>query len=366
MDQLPGLSEAASLFPIDVEIRHRVGLPSIGKRLWQRSTLIFGAVASLVCIYMLSSIIWVIQIRGVDPVEQALIKEILKTNGIEAGVPRSSIRPRELETQLMMELPQLAWVGVGARGILLAVEAACKTEIAQDEKTPGDIVAGKGALVTQIIPFVGQAVVTEGETVVPGQVLIDGSLAAEDMSQHSEIIPYSGEEPHYLRASGVVKGRVWYSGFGEAGVVTYNRYRTGETYKGYHVAVGPWNWVWGVSRSPFPLFEESRVTKPFYWKRLDIRLPVRMDIIEFHELIEEKIEIDLESAKETALLNAWRDIESRLGPRTEILSQETEVFTEEQGGNVLIRAKRVVEVHEDIGVFRPLQAQTRVGREEND
>ncbi len=73
--------------------------------------------------------------------------------------------------------------------------------------------------------------------------------------------------------------------------------------------------------------------------------------------MEEKIEVDLEVAKEMALRHAWQDIERKITPRTEILSQETELATEERDGEVLVRVKRVVEVHEEIGVFRPIQDQ---------
>ncbi|NMB25489.1 MAG: sporulation protein YqfD [Firmicutes bacterium] len=346
-EELVGL---VSLLPITVEIRQQVGLPFLWQRLRERSLLMIGAMISLICIYLLSSIVWFIQIQGAETLDQALIKETLKSNGVQVGVPRSAVDPRGLEKQLMLELPQLAWVGIGLKGTLLAVEVVEKAEITGDEKLPGDIIAGKAALVTQIIPFAGQVLVQEGETVTPGQVLIDGSLPEYGL------LGQGGEE-RYMRAAGVIKGRVWYKGFGEASVIRYTRHRTGESCKGYYLNIGAWRRIFGVSKPPYKLYEESKSVRRMYWERLQLVLPVYLDVVEYYELVEEKTEIDLEVAKEMALRYAWQDIERKITPRTEILSQETELVTEERDGEVLVRVKRVVEVHEEIGVFRPVQDQ---------
>ncbi len=342
------LKEIVRSVPVTVQIRHKVGLPFFWQRLRQRFILLVGALFSLVCIYLLSSIVWFIQIQGVQELDRALIVEVLKASGVQPGVWRNSVDPRGLEKQLMLELPQLAWVGVGLRGTLLAIEVVEKAEIAGDERMPGDIIAGKTALVTQVIPFAGQVLVAEGETVTLGQVLIDGSLPEYGP-------PGQGATERYLRAAGVIKGRVWYKGFGEASLVRYTQRRTGESCKGYYLIAGSRRWEWGVSEPPYALYEEATSsTRYISWPQLNLVIPIQIGSVEYYELTEEKIDIDLETAKEMALRHAWEDIEAKLAPRAEILSQEMELITEERNGDFLVRVKCVVEVHEEIGVFRPL------------
>ncbi len=267
------LTSLVSLLPITMEIRHQVGLPFLLQRLRKRSLLVIGAMISLICIYWLSSIVWFVQIRGAETLDQALIKEILKNNGVQVGIPRSMVDPRALEKRLMLELPELAWVGIGLKGTLLAIEVVEKAEITINEQSPGDVISGKAALVTQIIPFAGQVLVQEGETVTPGQVLIDGSLPGYEL-------PGQGRGERYIRAAGVVKGRVWYKGFGEASVIYHTRHRTGESCKGYYLHVGRWRWSFGVSHPPYELYEESKSTRRIYWERLQLVAPVHMDVVE--------------------------------------------------------------------------------------
>jgi len=147
---------------------------------------------------------------------------------------------------------------------------------------------------------------------------------------------------------------VWYRGFGEASLVSRVPRRTGQACTGYSIRVGPWSWQWGQTVPPFLQYEEEVTIQgltlpPFGWV-----LPVQLETIEFHEVVIETIERDLETAKEAALRRSWEAVEARMTPGAEILSQEVDVTVEEHESGVLVRARRTVEVHEEIGVFRPV------------
>ncbi|NLY51863.1 MAG: sporulation protein YqfD [Firmicutes bacterium] len=343
------LREAVRGVPVTVRIRQRVGLPFLWQKLTQRFALLAGALLSLACIYLLSSIIWFVHIEGIEKLDYGLVTGVLQEAGVSPGVWRSSVDPREVEKHLLLKIPQLAWVGVRLRGTLVEVTLVEKAEIPTDEKVPGDIVASRNALVTQIIPFVGEVCVQEGETVTEGQVLISGALNSYRPS---------GEDgdSRYLRAAGMVRGRVWYRGFGEASVVSHVSRRTGQSCTGYRLTAGPWSWQWGEITPPFLQYEEEVKIQRLTLPRFGWVLPIQLETIEFYELVTETIETDLEIAKETALRRSWEAIEARMTPGAEILSQEVDVTTEEHNGDVLVRARRIVEVHEEIGVFRALSA----------
>ena len=338
------LREIVRSVPVTVRIRQRMGLPFLKQKLGQRIALLAGAILSILCIYMLSSIVWFVQIHGAEQLDTALVNETLQEAGIRPGVWRSSIDSREIEKQLMLNLPQLAWAGVRLRGTLLEVTIVEKVEMSVDERVPGDIVADKNALVTQIIPFVGTVLVEEGETVTEGQVLIDGGLGGPDsMGQ--------GVGEGYLRAAGMVKGRVWYKGFGEADLVCYVSHRTGRVQTTHRLSIGAWHWDWG-ELPPFDSYEEETKRQRPAVARLKWELPIELVTTDYHELVTERVETDPDVAKETALRRSWEAIEARLTPKAEILSQEVELITEERNGDTLIRVKRIVEVHEEIGTFR--------------
>ena len=344
------LREVVRSVPVTVRIRQKVGLPFLWHKLGQRFALMIGALLGILCICLLSSVVWFVQIQGIQQLDRALVTEVLKVAGVRPGVWRSSVEPRELEKQLLLNLPQLTWVGVRLRGTLLEVTIVEKVEVPVDERVPGDIVAGKNALVTQIIPFVGRVLVEEGEAVTEGQVLIDGSLGAYGS-------PGPGATERYLRAAGVVKGRVWYRGFGEANLVSEISERTGQISTSHQLSIGSWQWHWGVSILPFPLYEEEVHRRRPTLARLNWELPIEFRTTDYYELVTHKVETDLETAKELALQQSWEAIWAGLAPGAEILSEEVEVITEDHNGDILVRARRIVEVHEEIGVFRALSSE---------
>ncbi|NLJ84990.1 MAG: sporulation protein YqfD [Firmicutes bacterium] len=339
--------------PVTVEIRHKAGLPFLWQRAKHRYTLLIGALLSILSIYLLSSIVWFIQINGVNELDGALVLQVLKTAGVQPGTWRTSIEPMALEHRLMLELPQLAWVGVKLKGTLLQIEIVERVEAPKDQLAPGDIIAKRAALITQVIPFVGNVLVTEGETVSQGQVLIDGGLTEYGL-------PGDGSTKH-LRAAGVIKGRVWYTGFGEASLVHYVKQRTQRMRSGHYLILGARRWGWGATESPFPHYAEEVKTRQLRVPRLGLRIPMQLVSVTYHELTLERMEIDLETAKEDAWRHAWEDIEGRLGPQSELVSQAVDVICEDRNGDPLVRIRLVVEVHEEIGVFRPLPAREAEG-----
>ena len=114
--------------PVTVEIRHKAGLPFLWRRAKHRYTLLIGALLSILSIYLLSSIVWFIQINGVNELDGALVLQVLKTAGVQPRTWRTSIEPMALEHRLMLELPQLAWVGVKLKGTLLQIEIVERVE----------------------------------------------------------------------------------------------------------------------------------------------------------------------------------------------------------------------------------------------
>ena len=141
VSDFPKLREAVRSVPVTVRIRQRVGLPFLWQKLTRRFALVIGALLSITCIYLLSSIIWFVHIEGIEKLDHGLITGVLQEAGVSPGVWRSSVDPREVEKHLLLKIPQLAWAGVRLRGTLVEVTLVEKAETPADDKIPGDIVA---------------------------------------------------------------------------------------------------------------------------------------------------------------------------------------------------------------------------------
>lgn len=359
IDGFRALSDIVRAVPVQVRILQRVGFPFLLQKIRRRQTLLLGGLLSLLCIYFASSFLWFIQIEGVQKLDEELILQVLTEVGVKPGIRRSQLQPHQLEKHLMLEIPELAWVGVSLRGTLLQVRVVEKTGVEEEKLVAGDIVAARDGLITQVVPFVGTPVVQEGETVHRGQVLISGDPAlGRQLQVTPEVIRVDtaggGSERVYLRADGIVKARVWYEGHGEASSVRYREELTGKSTIGYRLQVGSFHWQWGCKGPPFARYKVEETVRHLEWSRLRVRLPVVIRRIVYHEVNVHQELVDADRVKQMAVNEAWKDIRLRRAKDAEILSQNVDLSVEEQGRELLVQAKITVEVHENIGVFRPL------------
>ena len=136
--------------------------------------LILGMIAVLLFLYYLTGFIWFIEISGNDEVSGEQIFEVLSKQGVTVGVSKSQLNLRSLENLILTKFPDFSWVGINIKGVLMSIEVVERTSPELKEVQFGDVVAVENGLVTQVLPFRGTALVSIGDTVKKGDVLISG------------------------------------------------------------------------------------------------------------------------------------------------------------------------------------------------
>lgn len=201
-----GLEELAERTGCGVTEEGRKGAPSFLKRFQKRYALLLGLALALLAVSILSRFVLVVEVEGNRTVPTRTIVAELWRQGLRPGVYGPSLAVRDISNQALLRLDGLSWMAINLHGIRAQVvvrETLKKPELV-DRTVVGDIVAEAPGIVTHLEAWSGDAAVAEGATVLPGDVLIRGSIKM-DPPQYSE------NPPRWMpvRAMGKVTGRTW-------------------------------------------------------------------------------------------------------------------------------------------------------------
>ena len=159
-----------------LEVLEQGGLPVVLKKLWQWRLLTAAILAILMLTIFLPTRIWFIRVEGNGQLPQRLIREYAAQCGVYFGASRKELRSEQVKNHLLWAIPELRWAGVNTEGCTAVITVRVRSDGEQQpDPGPGDLVALRDAIVTQVIAQKGTAVTTVGQAVRAGQVLISGS-----------------------------------------------------------------------------------------------------------------------------------------------------------------------------------------------
>jgi similar to stage IV sporulation protein len=289
--------------------------------------------AFLVALWALSSFVWIIEVEGSQLVDSALIRQAAVDEGLFVGALRYKLEQDKIADALLRQFPELAWATVALKGSRALIKVVDRAVIVPTPTTPGDIVAVKNGLLVKVIATGGQAVVSAGDTVVKGQILITGTVIVDE-SVVSE-----------TRAEGIAEARVWYESRGSAQLVREVLRPSGGAVRSESISVmGRWE---GVIAGPrFSPYEYSGMEET---KRVLLPGVEHISRI-YREFILVTEEVTREEAQSEALEMARTIQQALLSPEVEIVSEE--VFEELLDDKNTVEVRILVETLEDIGRFR--------------
>lgn len=334
------------------------GLPFKIAKIKKRKMLTAGAVLSLAVVYMLSSFIWFVEVRGNKKLPDQKIVQIAAEAGLGMGTVKLGLDKDMVEKYIRNEIPELSWVGVKIEGTRAIIEVAEKTIIVPEDTSIANIVAKKDGLIKELLVLAGKGMVQEGATVKKGDLLISGTIMPDMPStdvtqQEQEQEQKSVGETKYVRARGLVRAQVWYDGYGECKLRNEGVKRSGKTSQVTGIRIfGKELVLKGSQKVPFRNYEEITDAKSLpIWR--NIHLPVEFVTTNYYEVVRYRDIISVSDAKNIAVKQALEDAKGQLPQGAKIAGEITE---ELPGDPNLIRVKVIVEAIEDIGqvqTFKP-------------
>jgi similar to stage IV sporulation protein len=325
-----------------VRIKAKKGLPYVLSKYRKRKGFLAGIIAFAVLIYLMTSIIWSIEVTGNTKVETRVLIEQMNSLGIYRGAPKRFIDPKRLADTLMLNNRELSWVGVDIKGIRLhvAVKEGIEPPKVIDEDKPCNIVAKRDGIIISIQAKNGLAMVKNGDTVVKGQLLISGNIES--------VYPEFGtKQVHVL---GEVVARTWYEVKKEVPVKRIIRKRTGDEWSRYSIYFLDFLLPLPAGKIPFDKYETGTFDKALVIAN-NFRLPLGLTIQRFFELEEEEVLLNPEEARELAKQTAMTEIINSIPDEAEIIDEQIQLTTDDgrEFFTITVECTEDIAVQQEIG-----------------
>ncbi len=341
--------------------RGRKGLPFIAGQFRRRKSLLAGALIFMAGLYILSSFVWFIDVKGNRRLPPDMIMKTAAEAGLRVGSLRFGVDRQRVENIILERIPEVSYVGVTISGTRATIEIAEKIIIHKLQMKPAHVVAKKAGLVREVLVLVGNPTVKEGDIVVPGQILISGVVSAPDGQNSAlpggpaggQLVPAPAAPPAYVHARGVVRARVWYEGYGEAPLVEEGTRATGSTASRVCIKIaGKEIILSGVQKIPFSMYTSERdVKKPPGWRNISI--PVELITDKYTEIENYREERSRDEAAGIARRKALESARCGIAGEVMILREQSgEVVLKNPEG--VIRFTATIETLEDIGVEKAI------------
>jgi similar to stage IV sporulation protein len=322
-----------------VHVTKRKGLPFLLVKAERRKLFAAGIVLFFAIIFMLSSLIWSIDVQGNVKLTEDQIRAAAKEEGLYPMQWSFRLTDADvLSKKLVRKLPGSTWVGVEKKGtkvIIQVVESTIPEKASLN--TPRHLVASTDAVVTEIIAEAGRPVVRKNTKVKKDQILISGTIGGE-MNSRTVV------------AKGNVRGLVWYEFEISSPLVQQVKVYTGEKETKWFAVIGSRALqVSGYGDSSFGSSEAIRHEEKVSWRNWS--LPIgRMKETVMETRMEDRT-LTEEEAKKVGILQAKANLYLKAGSDAVI---RDEIVLHEKADNGKVYMKVLFEVEQSIVKEMPL------------
>lgn len=297
-----------------LHIIEKMGFPFLLRSLYRRKGLIIGVCLFFFLLYMLSSIIWKIEVTGTENISEEFVLKVAQEIGLKSGAFKRNFKDLQLvQKQLQDRIEDASWVGIRIDGVVvnIMIVEKVKPNHVQDDR-PRHLIAKKKAIVQKYTAEAGKPKITRYQLVNPGDILISGIIGDETNPTKQQQVAAKGE----------VWGETWYDSTISIPLKQeYNRI-TGDFLTNYYLILGKWKIkVWGFDQT-----EENTMYKREYDKSylafFDFQLPIGLEKEKSHRLEKEIITRSEQEAIALALDMARKKLIKDLGDGATIKNEK--------------------------------------------
>lgn len=325
-----------------VRIQAKRGVPFMLNRYRGRKAFAAGALMFIASLYILTSYVWSIEITGNEKIETQVLIDKLATLGVRPGVMKYRVNAENVVNNMMLDIRELAWMGVVVKGTKVKVEIAERVNppaiVAKD--VPCDIYAAKDGVIKTMTVKAGQEMVKAGATVQKGQLLVSGTVPNKNENEKARLV----------HSIAVIKARTWYEKSIPVQLQVIDKERTGKKKNNYAIEIFSNRINLFPGRISFEEYDKIEIKKSISLGE-DVVLPFALIINQYYEnnLIER--EITMEEAKKAAAEEAYKSVTEEIPSGAEMIDVKTNYTADKDGG---LYAAVTVECLEDIGVTKEI------------
>ncbi|WP_048600319.1 sporulation protein YqfD [Rubeoparvulum massiliense] len=320
---------------VKIHIIKKQGVPFRLRALKRRNGIVIGALFFLISMYMLSQLVWKIEVEGNERISTPQVRQVAEELGIKQWEWIRRVNDvKRMELALREALPDVSWVGYTIEGTTVRITIVEKVRPEALPNQPQHLVATKKARVHRIIVTKGRAVINENTWVEPGDILISGYLPQGGIEGEG-----TGTE-QLVMAEGNVMGEVWYEAEVEVPLTQQIQTFTGEKQKVTSLLLGDYQIGFhGQEDVPYDRFEkreESQFLNIFGW-----RIPLGMKKEVYWETQELQQERSVDEAIDLGKRQAKEQLNRAISGKGEILEEKI-LQQRVEGGKVTLRFLYVV------------------------
>ncbi len=179
-----------------LHIEKKCGALFFIKKLKKRWAFLSGIIAVALIFFAGSEFIWTIEYEGVEGCNKEMLERAVELSGIKRGMLKKNLaEPLEVKDIILAHTDDLAWAFPYVKGtkLIISVRENIRAPEVFDLNTPCDIIASRWGIIKRVIPTHGKAMVTEGQMVSSGDVIISGTYN------------FGEKEGYRVHASGIVE-----------------------------------------------------------------------------------------------------------------------------------------------------------------
>jgi len=311
-----------------------------------------GLLILIISLYLLTSMIWDVEVVGTNQTNTNEILGLLEENKIKIPVSISRIETKQLETLIYNNF-EYKFVDVFVEGSKLIIFVRERepepAEIKSNE--PSSIISVKNAIINKVIAKSGQPVVKEGDVVYEGQTLIMGIVKNKN-SDEFMMVP----------SDGIIYGKTYYNFEMKEEKIRSVNMSTNKSKTVYYLKLNENSIKIIGDKDPYERYDyrESVIKVPFVSNITDISF---LKGVYYEEEIK-KIEIDKQTAQNKMKVAMYDELLERCDDDSRILKSNIN-FSEDGEFYYLIAQIEVIEdIGEKIRIFPIEEEQTDETKED--
>nr|WP_300092713.1 sporulation protein YqfD [Sedimentibacter sp.] len=304
-----------------------------------------------ICLYLLSSLVWNVEVIGTNNTTAKKIKTVLEENEIKVPVSQGSLETKSIETMLYKNFDNFKFVEVYVEGSNLIIFVKEKTIEPSEIKNndPTSIISKKNAIISKVIAKSGQPVVKEGDVVYEGQTLIMGIIKNKN-----------SEEFMMVPSDGIIYAKTYYNFEMKEEKIRDVNVSTDNRKVSFFLKINGKNVKIIGDKAPYENYnyKENIIDVPVLSSLTNIKIVKGV----YYEETVKKIEIDENTAQNKMKVAMYDDLIKKCNKDSKILKSSINFTEDEQ--YYYLRAQ--IEVMEDIGESVKIYPMTDVKDEINE
>ncbi len=315
------------------------GFPFFLKKMVSNIGFMVGISLFFIMIFLLSNMVWNIQIKGAKPETEYRIMKELQRMGVEKGAFQFLIDdPETIQRKLTNRVETITWVGVELKGTTFYFQVVEKKQPKETKRIGMQhLVAKKKAVITDMFVEEGQPVISVHDHVKKGQILVSGIIGKEGQTK---LVP----------ARGKIFGETWYKSTVVLPLQASFHVLTGKYVEKHYITIKniliP---VWGFKKPPFSHYKIDQQKKALRFWRWE--LPIFYERVIYRETEEVTRNYSWEEALQKAKEIARKELKAKL---EEDASIKGEKVLHEAKENGKVRVEMHYQVIENIAIPQPI------------